>query len=91
LATDPRYATNSARVAHRAELKTALEALLSAQGADAWQEAITAAGVPCGPINDVAQGFALAERLGLEPIVTVGHGAETQPGIRNPVTYSRSP
>ena len=49
LASDDRFATNPSRVAHRAELRVALEAALAAHGADHWYSALTAAGVPCGP------------------------------------------
>ncbi len=75
LAADPRFATNAARVEHRDELKAIIEAALATRSADEWQEPITAAGVPCGPINDIAQGFALAERLGLNPVVEIGRPA----------------
>jgi crotonobetainyl-CoA:carnitine CoA-transferase CaiB-like acyl-CoA transferase len=87
LADDPDYASNPARVAHRAELTSRLEVLLSTAGADAWQERLTAAGVPCGPINDLAQAFALAERLGLEPVVDAGG----TPTVANPIGLSESP
>ena len=53
------------------QLKAMLETALATRSADEWQESITPAGVPCGPINDIAQGFALAERLGLHPVVEV--------------------
>lgn len=93
LATDARFAGNAARVEHREELKAALEAVLSTRSADAWQEAITAAGVPCGPINDIAQGFALAQRLGLRPVVDLDDprrdGVQRQ--VANPVMYSATP
>ncbi|MFF2779099.1 CaiB/BaiF CoA transferase family protein [Streptomyces sp. NPDC058052] len=65
LAEDPRFATNTARVAHREELTAALAGPLASRTADAWFEELTAAGVPCGPINDLAGAFALADRLGL--------------------------
>jgi crotonobetainyl-CoA:carnitine CoA-transferase CaiB-like acyl-CoA transferase len=93
LALDPRYATNAARVANRVELKGLIEGLLSPRGADAWQVAVTATGVPCGPINDLAQGFALAEQLGLEPVVQVvdDRRDRAQPQVANPAHYSRTP
>lgn len=93
LAADPRFGSNAARVAHRAELKALLEAALSTQSADAWQESITAAGVPCGPINDIAQGFALAERLGLQPVVELDdpRRAGVQRQVANPLAYSATP
>ena len=92
-AGDPRYATNAARVEHRIALKALIEERLSAAGADQWQDAITAAGVPCGPINDIAQGFALADRLGLGPVVEVADARRAAPQhqVANPIAYSRTP
>ncbi|HVP01800.1 MAG TPA: CoA transferase, partial [Solirubrobacteraceae bacterium] len=69
LARDPRFATNAARVAHRDELAAELEAALARRPAAEWAERLNAAGVPAGPVNDVAQGFALAERLGIGPVL----------------------
>ena len=93
LAVDPRYATNSARVEHRRSLKVDLEARLADRSADEWQERITAAGVPCGPINDIAQGFDLAERLGLDPIVPIDDARRAAPQrqVANPIGYSLTP
>lgn len=87
LAGRKEYVTNTARVAHRVALKAELEALLKARGADEWQPLLTKVGVPCGPINDLAQGFALAERLGLQPIVDVAG----LPQVANPVHYDVTP
>jgi crotonobetainyl-CoA:carnitine CoA-transferase CaiB-like acyl-CoA transferase len=87
LAGQSEYATNPARVAHREDLKARLEALLASAGADEWQRRLTAAGVPCGPINDLAQAFALAESLGLAPVVD----AAGVPTVANPITLSRTP
>ena len=71
LAADPRFATNTARVANREELVAELTAQLAGRTADAWFDELSAAGVPCGPINDLAAAFDLAERLGLDARVTV--------------------
>lgn len=87
MAADPDYATNPARVVHRDQLKARLEGLLASKGADEWQREITEAGVPCGPINDLAQAFALATELGLEPVVEV----EGTPTVAHPITLSRTP
>ena len=84
---DPRYATNAARVEHREGLWEELVAVLRSRPAADWAERLTPAGVPCGPVNDLAGAFALAERLGLAPVVEVD-------GVRlvaNPVTYSATP
>ena len=50
--------------------------------------ALNKAGVPCGPINSIADGVALAERLGLEPRVTLGDGDRSVDLVRNPITFS---
>ena len=87
LAADPDFATNPSRVAHREQLKARLEDLLVAHGADEWQRRLTAAGVPCGPINDLAQAFALADSLGLAPVVEVGG----TPTVAHPLALSETP
>ena len=87
LADDERFATNPQRVAHRAELKALLEGALASRGAGEWQEIVAAAGVPCGPINDLEHAFALAQRLGLDPVVEI----RGVPTVANPITLSGSP
>ncbi len=89
LIEDPNFATNPMRVAHRGQLTAQLNGALSRQGADHWQRELTAIGVPCGPINDIRQAFALATELGLDPIVDLGGNSGRQ--VANPVTYSRTP
>lgn len=54
LARDQRFATNTGRVAHVAELAEALSALLAGRTAAEWFELLTPLGVPCGPVNDLA-------------------------------------
>ncbi|NJP44547.1 CaiB/BaiF CoA transferase family protein [Actinacidiphila epipremni] len=88
---DPRFAHNADRTAHRDQLRPLLVERLAARGAVEWFEALTAVGVPCGPINTVDGGFAMAERFGLEPIVEVGEGARAVPTTRNPIRFSASP
>ncbi|HEU4459012.1 MAG TPA: CaiB/BaiF CoA-transferase family protein [Methylibium sp.] len=57
LARDERYAKNAGRVRHRAALVPRLAALLRERPRAGWLAALEAAGVPCGPINDLAQVF----------------------------------
>ena len=66
---DERFVSNTARVAHIGELGEALETVFKTQPADHWVEVLRAANVPVGPINDVAEAYAMAEELGLEPVV----------------------
>jgi formyl-CoA transferase len=57
LMTDPRFADNGARVAHRAELRAILEEAFGARDAGEWLDALRQAGLPCGPINTVPEVF----------------------------------
>lgn len=86
LAGDERFATNGARVGHRAELIARLEAGLRARTVDDWVARMLAVGIPAGRVNDVGEAIALARRLGLEPTVAVGDAHPDQ--VRHPVTYS---
>lgn len=57
LAGDERYATNAYRVEHRGELRDALQNTFSGRSAEAWIEVVRRAGVPCGPVNSLADVF----------------------------------
>ena len=53
-AADPRFASNPARVEHRDALIALLDPVFRQRAAGAWVSELLAAGVPSGPINDVA-------------------------------------
>ena len=94
LADDPRFETNGARVGHREQLVRELAKVLLTRGADDWFATLTGAGIPCGPINDVAQGMRFAESLGLEPIIDVEGSAQVANPLRlsaTDVTYRHRP
>ncbi len=94
LAADPRFLTNGDRVAHRDELGLLLGAVLRMRTADDWFTLLTDAGVPCGPINDVAQGIELAALLGLDPIIDVDGSAQVAHPVRlsaTPASYRHAP
>ena len=82
LPADERFATNSARVAHADELAVALEPVLRTRPAAEWAQALRAAAVPAGPINDVAEAFALAESLAMEPVREAGGYTLPTPPLR---------
>ncbi|HEY0815857.1 MAG TPA: CoA transferase [Pseudonocardia sp.] len=88
---DPRFARNSDRTVNRAELAPILLERLATRGAEEWFELLVAAGVPCGPINTVDGGFAMAEKFGLEPVAMAGEGERALPTARNPITFSATP
>ncbi|PQA81959.1 CoA transferase [Limnohabitans sp. TS-CS-82] len=58
LATDPRFVKNADRVRHRAVLVPMLETVMLSRSKSAWLEALEAAKVPCGAINNLAEVFA---------------------------------
>jgi crotonobetainyl-CoA:carnitine CoA-transferase CaiB-like acyl-CoA transferase len=91
LADDPRFARNEDRTANRDELRPLLVERLRTRTTTEWFRAIIDAGVPCGPINTIEGGVAFAEEVGLDPVVTVGQGAEAVPSVRNPIRFSETP
>ncbi|MET8764084.1 CoA transferase [Lentzea sp. NPDC004782] len=84
---DPRFARNADRTRNREELRPVLVSRLRTRGAVEWFDLLVAAGVPCGPINTIDGGFAMAERFGLDPVVVVGD----VPTTRHPIRFSRTP
>ena len=54
LAGDHRFATNEARTEHAVELGAEMEEAPSTDTAAAWLDRLVEAGIPCGPINDIA-------------------------------------
>ncbi|NUT38883.1 MAG: CoA transferase [Thermoactinospora sp.] len=87
VADDERFATNAGRTANRAALRPLLEERLAERGAVEWFDLLVKAGVPCGPIQTIDGGFAMAERFGLDPIVEVGG----VPTTRHPIRFSETP
>ena len=57
-AVDPRFVRNQDRVRHREVLVPMLAKVLLSRGKYTWLEALEAAKVPCGPINNLAEVFA---------------------------------
>jgi crotonobetainyl-CoA:carnitine CoA-transferase CaiB-like acyl-CoA transferase len=91
LAADPRFLTNPDRVRHRRELAEELAVRTRLRPARFWIERLGSAGVPCGPVNRIDEAFALAESLGLAPIVRQSRGAVEVASVANPVAFSRTP
>ncbi|ANZ41958.1 carnitine dehydratase [Lentzea guizhouensis] len=84
---DPRFARNADRTRNREELRPLLLERLRTRGAVEWFDLLVAAGVPCGPINTIDGGFAMAKRFGLDPVVVVGD----VPTTRHPIRFSETP
>lgn len=98
-ATDPRFLTNKLRVANRGELIPLIRQATVFKTTAQWVNELEAAGVPCGPVNDLAQVFAdpqvLARGLAIElPHALGGRVAQVASPIRlseTPVEYRRAP
>jgi crotonobetainyl-CoA:carnitine CoA-transferase CaiB-like acyl-CoA transferase len=91
LPDEPRFANNEDRTRNREALRPLLVERLRTKSADEWFQEMSAAGVSCGPINDIAGGVAFARAMGLDPVVEVGAGDDAIPMIRNPITFSATP
>lgn len=91
VADDPRFAANAGRTANREELRPVLVERLVTKTAVEWFDLLVAAGVPCGPINTIDGGFAMAERFELDPVVEVGEGDRAVPTTRHPIRFSVTP
>ncbi len=99
LAADERFATNPARVKHRAELIAILQPIFARRPVHAWVDDFLAAGIPSGPINDIPASLSdpQVQGRGLVRPVTLGNGATVDllgPTIRlsaTPPTIRRPP
>ncbi|MEU4244573.1 CoA transferase [Actinoplanes sp. NPDC026619] len=87
LPDDPRFGRNQDRTANREELRPILVERLGKRGKDDWFRDLMAVGVPCAPINTIDGGVALAQELGLNPVIDAGG----VPAVRNPITFSETP
>ena len=92
LPDDPCFSTNKARVANRAELIPLLRQATVFKSTAEWVALLEAAGVPCGPINDLAQVFADPQVLarGLRVDMANGMGSTT-PQVASPLRLSATP
>ncbi len=88
---DPRFANTKDRTHNREALRPLLVERLRTRTANEWFHRLSAAGVPCGPINSIEGGIAFAREIGLDPVVEVGAGDESVPMIRHPIFFSRTP
>lgn len=72
LVTDVRYATNALRTVNNVLLKNELEAILATRAADEWIAQLHEAGIPVGPLLDVAEAAALPQTKARNMVVTAG-------------------
>ncbi|MFS2161708.1 CaiB/BaiF CoA transferase family protein [Pseudomonas sp. Pseusp122] len=91
-ADDPRFLTNKLRVANRAELIPLIRQATVFKTTAQWVTELERAGVPCGPINDLAQVFADPQVLARGLAVTMPHSlAGSLPQVASPIRLSETP
>ena len=92
LAADPRFATNGRRVENRVELTRLLGEVFRKRTKKEWVELLDAAGVPNGPINDLAQVFDEPQVKARGVRIEVAHPvAGTLPMVASPMRFSATP
>jgi len=91
-AADERFATNPARVAHRAEIVALIKQVTVTRTTSEWVSSLERAGVPCGPINAIDQVFAdpHVQARGLRVAMAHPH-AEAVSMVANPIRLSATP
>ncbi len=92
LAGDPRYATNAARVRHRDALVPLLQDAFHARERQGWLALLEAAGIPCGPVNDIADVFADPHVKARGMVTRIEHThAGAVPLVASPLKLSATP
>jgi crotonobetainyl-CoA:carnitine CoA-transferase CaiB-like acyl-CoA transferase len=92
LVDDERFSTNPARVRNGAELKGHLSGVLATRPRTHWIEVLTAAGVPCGSVRNVAEVLSdpqIAARRMIEAVEHVALGSLKVLGV--PIKLSATP
>ena len=91
-AEDERFASNRGRVVHRAELVPLIRQVTVFRTTAEWLAVLEPAGVPCGPVNDLAQMFADPQVLARGLRIELPHPlAGRVPLVASPIRLSATP
>ncbi|RJE79636.1 CaiB/BaiF CoA-transferase family protein [Paracoccus sp. JM45] len=94
LATDPRFATNRARVCNRDVLIPLISAFTAGLSAENWLSVCKAHNIPAGPVNDLAQVFASEQVAARQMKISLPHPVAEKGYvdlIGNPLKMSDTP
>jgi crotonobetainyl-CoA:carnitine CoA-transferase CaiB-like acyl-CoA transferase len=92
LSEDPRFRTNPDRIRNRETLVPVVESIVRERASGDWISALTAAGVPCGPINDLKQVFEDPQVLHRGLRVAIPHPSGVRcPSVASPMRFSATP
>ena len=90
--TDPRFETNTQRLAHQDALTQAIESVLTQHPTAHWITTLESAGVPVGPVNSIAQAFTHPQAIAREMVVETTHPkAGRVKGVGHPVKFNALP
>ncbi|MEB0107036.1 CaiB/BaiF CoA-transferase family protein [Pseudomonas sp. MH9.3] len=91
-ADDARFATNQMRVANRAQLIPLIRQVTVFKTTAEWVSSLERVGVPCGPINDLAQVFADPQVKSRGLAMELSHVlAGRVPQVASPMRLSKTP
>src|SRR5882757_8107811 len=71
LADNPLFKTNALRNQHQEALKAEIDGVLGSGSTEHWIAVLEKAGIPCGPVNDVAQALAHPQTAARNMLVSV--------------------
>jgi len=92
IASDERYAKNANRVRHRDDLLPLLQQRLITRTVAQWVDVLEPEGVPCGPVNSIAQTFANPQVQHRQMRLDLPHPlAGSVPSVANPIKFSGTP
>jgi len=91
--SDLKYAANSARVTHRAELVPMLAAEFIKEISDYWISGLADVDVPCGPVNTMDQTFDMEQIKAREMKIDMSHPLSSKPIslVGSPIKMSDTP
>ncbi|MCS6803480.1 MAG: CoA transferase, partial [Dehalococcoidia bacterium] len=92
LAEEPRFRTMSQRIVHRAELVPIIREIMRTRSKREWIEALEAANVPCGPINNMKEVFEDPQVRHRRLRVDMPHpSGAAAPLVASPLRLSKTP
>jgi formyl-CoA transferase len=92
LADDPRFARNADRIRNREALIPLIAEMMAERTMNEWIDALEKAGVPCGPINDLAQVFEMPQVKARGLRVDIEReDAGPVPLVGSPIKFSATP
>ena len=86
---DPRYASNSARLANRSTLNAAIRSLFASQTVDSLIDRLTAAGVPCGRVRTIDEMLRDPQLAARQMLVEIPTNEKPVKVPGNPIKLSR--